>query len=447
MNDDNADLAKWLTGFGLENVESDEEIWDPGFEAERRIVHLRLGFFDRLYLRPKNFNKHFYHKVYPLEIANWTVVAENKLYDGFCNMETTLDIRFQATTKYAIANREFLTNINEHIKSAYEGLVRDAIDRGLVLLQDGAWIESGLHESEKQIARAVNEILILQNVQCRTFCSLKPTFQEFADDKVLDSRFAQSAVYLNVLKKNFEFREKQQQEKLRQEQTLEDQKLLFKQTQMQQLDREDEIERLKAMQKTESFHLILKDKEKLQLEQFKIEKRLHQEKIKHTQSLKELDWLAEQQLEEELQAKKRFAEKQSLHEKLAHDIYLKEQALAVEIEEYEKQQAKWNEVKERMHIEKLKQERRLSGLDLEFELKTQEAQQQEREKTLEKLLVEKINYEARIKEIELTAEVEERQKRFEATENAEEQLRREIELLILEKQRAELSNQVKKVEG
>jgi hypothetical protein len=40
--------------------------------------------------------------------------------------------------------------------------------------------------------------------------------------------------------------------------------------------------------------------------------------------------------------------------------------------------------------------------------------------------------------------VESQEKRFEATQNSEEYLRREIELLILEKQRAELNGMLKK---
>ncbi|MFZ2450856.1 MAG: hypothetical protein WAW36_10085 [Methylovulum miyakonense] len=447
MNGENTELSQWLAGFGQEQVSDGDGAWDPGFDAERRIVHFRLGFFDRLYLRPENFKQRFYHKLYPLEIATWNIVAHSQLYDGFCRIETTLDIRFQATAQYAMANRDVLGDINGHIKTAYEGLVRDAIDRGLLALSDGAWIDSGLNGAENHIAEAVNELLILKNVQCRTFCSLKPTFEEFSEDKRLDSRFAQESLYLNVLKKNFEFREKQQQERLRQEQALENQKLLFKQTQLQHLRQADEIERAKASQSAQSFHLILKDKEKLQLEQFEIEKRLHEEKIKYEQSLKEQEWLAVQQLEESLLAKKRLAEKDGLQEKLAHDNYLKEQALADELKAYEREQASWDGVKERVHIENIKREQRLKELEWQLELNHQEQQQQIKLKMQEKLLLDKLNTEANLKGIELMAQVEERQKRFEATHNDEEYLRKEIELLILEKQRAELSNQVKQAEN
>ncbi|KAF0090960.1 MAG: hypothetical protein FD128_2900, partial [Hyphomonadaceae bacterium] len=201
MNDTNSELSQWLAGFGVESVEDDDADWDPGFEAERRIVHRQLGFFEKFYLRPESFKRRFYHTIYPLEIATWQIVSQSQLYDGFCQIETTLNIRFQATAKYAIANRDFLGDINNHIKIAYEGLIRDAIERGLQALLDGAWIETGLLAVEKQIAKSVNEVLILQHVQCRTACSVKPAFQAFAEDQSLDARFAQESLYLNVLKK------------------------------------------------------------------------------------------------------------------------------------------------------------------------------------------------------------------------------------------------------
>jgi hypothetical protein len=444
MNNDNTELEKWLTGFDFDQETIGQESWDPGFEAERRIVHSRLGFYSKLFSRPEKFVKRFYHTIYPLTIADWSLTANNKLYDGFCTITTRLDIRFQSSVKYATANWELLPDINRHIKAAYEGLVRDVIDRELLNLDDGAWIQSGLKDTEQKIAYAVNELLMVRDIQCRTFCTLKPAFEEFPDDAGLDGRFAQESVYLSVVKKNFEFREKQAQEKQRQEQELENQKLLHEQLQLQQLNREEELRRLKAIQDAENQQLLLKDEEKLQAERFIMEKRLHAEKIKHENALKEMAWRAEVEEQEKRQALHRETEQQNQLNQLAHGARLKETALEAEIREFEKQQARWNEAKEKMHIESLKQQQRLQQMDLEAELMAQERQQRERSKVQQKLQTDKIEYESRLKGMQLEAEIKEQQKRFEATEKSDEYLRREIELLILEKQRAELMLAVNK---
>lgn len=444
MNNDNTDLERWLGGFDFDRETDGPETWDPGFDAERRLVHARLGFYNKLFSRPEKFVKRFYHTVYPLAIADWSLTSDNKLYDGFCTIATRLDIRFQASIKYAADNWEFLPDINQHIKASYAGLVRDAIDRELLNLDDGAWIQSGLKETEQRIAQAVNELLMLRNIQCRTFCIMKPSFEEFSEDSALDGRFAQESVYLSVIKKNFEFREKQAQEKRRQEQELENQKLLQKQLQLQQLNKEDELQRLKAIQDAENQQLRLKDEEKLLIGQFAMEKRLHAEKIRHENALKEMAWRAEIEEQEKRQALQREVEEQNQLNQLAHGARLKETALEAEIKEFEKQQARWNEAKERMHVESLKQQQRLQQMDLEVELKAQERQQQERSRVEQKLQAEKLEYEARLKDMQLEAEIKEKQRRFDATEKSDEYLRREIELLILEKQRAELTRAISK---
>ena len=62
---------------------------------------------------------------------------------------------------------------------------------------------------------------------------------------------------------------------------------------------------------------------------------------------------------------------------------------------------------------------------------------------LEKLREEQLKHDARIKQMELTAEIEEQEKRHKTTQKTEDFLRKEIELLVLEKQRAELNEEIK----
>ena len=65
-----------------------------------------------------------------------------------------------------------------------------------------------------------------------------------------------------------------------------------------------------------------------------------------------------------------------------------------------------------------------------------------KQKLEEKLQVEQLKHDARLLELELEAKQIEQRKRFEVTQKSDEFLQREIELLVLEKQRAELEQQV-----
>ena len=145
----------------------------PIFDADRQLVHTKIGPYWKLFLRPEGFVKRFYHHVYPLPIENWRVIQQIKLYDGFCTIDVALDIRFQATLKYALGNMDILPSINEHIKTVYEDLLINLIDKELLNLSDGAWVQKGVTDIEAKISLAVSEMLILQNIQSQTLCIIK----------------------------------------------------------------------------------------------------------------------------------------------------------------------------------------------------------------------------------------------------------------------------------
>ena len=97
-----------------------------------------------------------------------------------------------------------------------------------------------------------------------------------------------------------------------------------------------------------------------------------------------------------------------------------------------------------MQLEKIEQEKRLQQLETEAALKLQELKLTEEQKLQERLHQEKLKHENRMREMELELQLDEQKKRYEATQETDEYLRRDIELLILEKQRTELLNAVKK---
>jgi hypothetical protein len=307
---------------------------------------------------------------------------------------------------------DILSGINEHIKIAYEDLIINLIDKELFGLSDGAWVQKGITDIEKKISLAVSEMLILQNIQSQTLCSLKPSFEEFPDVQL-----AQESVYLCVLKKSFEFNDAKREELFQQEQEIEQQKREHKQKQLDQLNRDAELERLKQAQDAANKKHLFEEKEKQLLEQFEIEKRLHAEQVKHDNSLKEITLEAELQEQQKHEARLRIAEQTSHMESLAHQAKLKAKELEADIAKYEIQQARWRESKDKIHAQQIAFEQRQKQLEFDTELENQKRHEQQR------LELQKESYTNR--------------------KQSDVYLRREIELLELEKQSLELQLAIK----
>ena len=413
MNSSRTEIDKWFIEGTLASDDlAIPEVWEAVFDADRQLVHTKIGPYWKLFLRPEGFVKRFYHHVYPLPVENWRVTQQIKLYDGFCTIDVALDIRFQATLKYALGNMDILSGINEHIKTAYEDLLINLIDKELLNLSDGAWVQKGVTDIEKKISLAVSEMLILQNIQSQTLCTLKPSFEEFPDVQL-----AQESVYLCVLKKSFEFNDAKREELFRQEQEIEKQKLEHKQKQLDQLNRDAELERLKQAQEALNKKLLLEEKEKQLLEQFEIEKRLHTEKVKHDNSLKEITLEADLQEQQKHEASLRLAEQKTHMESLAHQAKLKEKELEADIAKYENQQARWREAKDKTHAQQIAFEQRQKQLEFDTDVENQKRREQQR--------------------------LEMQQESYKKRKESDVYLRREIELLALEKQRLDLQLAIK----
>jgi hypothetical protein len=396
-----SDLDAWLSGINPLQ-ESGQDYWDPGFDVERKVVFSKLGPYKKLSLCPPKFFPRFYHSVFPLVIEDWHLAFQIDLYGGFCKIDADLHVHFQPTLRYAERNLDALGQLNRQIKLAYEGLIRDLVTSELRNLKDGSWVKSGLTDVEKAIEGAINETLILKQIQCRAVCMLKPTFEELTDVNKLDARFIQESVYLNVLQKNFEFREKQSQELFRQDEELELQRL-------RHINQENEIQQQIQSIKAENAKRLLEEQRKQLTEQYEIEKRLHTEKIKHEKQLQEIEESAE-------------------------------------IEYKEVQLPKLHELELKMHSKKLQHDTLLKERELEAAIKAQEMFQLEWQKIQERLEEEKIKHQSRLKEMQIEAELKEMQLRTEKTQDKDAFLRREIEWLVLDKQRAELTRAIKEAE-
>ena len=412
-NSARTEIDKWFIEGSLASDDlALSDVWEPIFDADRHLVHTKIGPYQRLFLRPEGFVKRFYHRVYPLPVESWLVTEQIELYDGFCTMAVALDIQFQATLKYALNNMDILSNLNEHIKATYTDLLINLIDKELLNLSDGTWVQKGLTDIEKRISLAVSEMLILQNIQAQIHCTLKPSFEEFPDVQL-----AQESVYLCVLKKSFQFNEARREELFRQEQEIEQQNREHKQKQLDQLNHDAELERLKQAQEALNKKLLLEEKEKQLLEQFEIEKRLHAEQVKHDNSLKEITLEADLQEQQKHEARLRIAEQNTHIESLAHRSRLKEKELEADIAKYETQQARWRESKDKIHAEQIAFEQRQKQLEFDTEVDNQKRREQQH--------------------------LEMQQESYKKRKESDVYIRREIELLALEKQRLELQLAIK----
>ncbi|MEO1880883.1 MAG: hypothetical protein ABGX37_04165, partial [Methylococcales bacterium] len=104
MNETVEKIENWLANDFTDNHNYMDEAWEPDFNADLQLVISKVGRFEKVFIRPKKYSKRFYHTLIPLSIEEWQCTDQVKLYDGFCTLDITLSIRFQATFEYARSN-------------------------------------------------------------------------------------------------------------------------------------------------------------------------------------------------------------------------------------------------------------------------------------------------------------------------------------------------------
>ncbi len=364
MNSARNGIDKWLLESDLITDEQAlSEVWEPIFEVGRQLVYIKIGPYWRLFIRPQGFVKRFYHRIYHLPVQNLRISRQLILYDGFCTIDVDLNIRFQATLKYALSNMDILPDLNEHIKTAYEDLLINLIDKKLLALSDGAWVQKGVYELEKSIAFTVNELLIMQNIQSQVLCSLKPSFEDFPEVKL-----PKENVYLCVLKKSFEFNNAKREEIFTQDQELEQQKLAHNQSRLEQLKRDAELEREQQAQEALNKMRLLEEKEQQLQQLFEIEQRLHAGQVEHENNLKQITLEAELLGQQKHEARLRIAEQQTQLDSLAHQAKLQAQELEAEIARHEYQLARWRESNHKTQTQQIAFEQRQKQPESEADL-------------------------------------------------------------------------------
>ena len=88
-------------------------------------------------------------------------------------------------------------------------------------------------------------------------------------------------------------------------------------------------------------------------------------------------------------------------------------------------------------------EEQIRQIEIQTRLKKQEIVQTEQFKLAERLEAKKLNHEARLNEMQIQAELKILEMRAEATKNKDSFLRKEIEWLVLDKRRAELTRAIR----
>lgn len=342
MNNSNTELDAWLAGEDIfDRSVAEPEDWVAGFDADRQLVVLKLGPFKRLFLRPANFNKRFFHQIYPLKIESWPYRRQVKLFEDFCTVDIALDVRFQATLVYMQKNTEQLDVINQHIKQLYADVVEDKINLELSKLADGSWVQNGLTRHENRIAISICELLTQQHIQAEALCHMTVTFVDFPDVQL-----GKDSVYLHVLKKTFALNQQKHAELERQQKLDQQQALQAKQQEIEHLKQLAEMRRQIQLQEAETQIQLLQDKEQQLERQREVERRIHTEQMTYEQQLKEINFDIEMRTQQQLEARQRLIETQQMTDQLAHQAMLEDKQTVAEIQRSKAAQQRWHEAEQ-----------------------------------------------------------------------------------------------------
>ncbi len=412
MNNSGTEIDRWLIEGTLETgQELDSKVWLANFDVDRQVVFSKFGAYRKLFLRQEKFIKRFYHTLYPLLVEDWLLSDVFQFFEGFCTINIQLDIRFQATFAYAQSQQEILSEINEHIKSTYHASIMDLINNQLLNLQDDSWVRTGLEDIEQSIEIAVSEMLVLENIQSQSVCKVKAFFAEFPDVQLDKER-----IYLSVLKKNYEVTEQNREEVFHQLQQEQKQKLDHKQKQLENFENFAELERVKQAQEAEHQKKLLIEQERQQQEQFEIETRLYEAKVQHENRFKQISLQTELEQKQSQSEQLLMVEQQIQAEKITHQALLKKQEIDADIEKYEQKQIKWLNAKAKKNELQLQHEYRQEQMKFEMQANHKKRLEEER--------------------------MEMQEQNYKITKNSDIYLRREIELLELDKKRLALQLEI-----
>ncbi len=273
------------------SVLSSEPSWEAGFEGDRRFVVAKFGPFQRVFARPKQYSRRFYHRVYELSIEDWRIPLEPLRLGPLCTIETNLSLRFQPTLKFAREHLDHVADLGAHIRSSYQTLLQDAAEQELRGLEPAERLDQDTGQVERRIENIVHELLAMREIQCRARCAIEIVFAspENLDEHAATTDSKHKGVYLELLRRRRETAERLAREHYDQQLQEHRLKLEHEERMMELLKKEAELRRFKQEQETEQVRSELSADELRYTEQIDSEIRLREERIRHEARLRQME--------------------------------------------------------------------------------------------------------------------------------------------------------------
>lgn len=440
--------------------------WDAGFEGDRYVVIAQLGPWRWIYARPVGFQQRFYHRVYPLPVAEWALNFTLDLFGDLCTLEVVLELRFQPTAEYVKSCPESITDIVAHIQRNYATLLRDAVEREALRGEREGVVFRDLGRLERAATDAANEILMMRGIRCRSRCRMAATYH--TDAPVLtdtNRQISHERLVFELLQHNFARRERLQEELRRQAEAAEHSRLEHQRRLLEARRAEEALAQEALREETAVAQAKLAERERRIDLELASEARQSQARTDHALRLTRLEleqhdqdvrerWdhqyrECNQQLEQERRIQQaRQAETALQQAELQRDT----EQLQAKLAEQEQRLREELESAERQARERLEHTRRLQALDAEArrsdterlkgELEEEERRWRDRMESQQRQHQERLEQEQQRRELETEMRLAELERRNQATASTDAYLRREIELLVLEKQRAELQDAI-----
>jgi hypothetical protein len=235
---------------------------------------------------------------------------------------------------------------------------------------------------------------------------------------------------------------KKKEELLREDELLHEIKMEQKQMQLDQFSEEADYRSQHQEQNSDSMKRQLVEWGQQKEAQFVVERQLRERELEHEITIKQLEVKAKAERFYEEQLVEQASEEKMQTVGFTHTEKINAKQLTFDLKEHESKQLRWLEANAKIQEQKIQQENRFKEKQLEKEIMEQEFKMVAKQKLEEKLQIDQLKHNSRLLDLELEATQIEQRKRFEVTQRSDEFLHREIELLVLEKQRAELAQQV-----
>jgi hypothetical protein len=274
-----------------------DQTWEAGFDADRAVIVSRLGFYRRIFPKPRNYVRRFHHEVVVLPIEDWTLPVPRRELAPGCLLDVSFSLRFQPTVRYASQNAPRITELGAHVRSSHLTLLLDSIEEELRALEQPRWLTEGCASIERAAETAVQELLALRDIQSRARCAIHPNL-EGLNEIALDSSSGTPryrALQLELLRRQRALAAEAERQRTEQEQQERERRLAVEREMLRLAAREEELRRAHQNRELEQLKTQLAAEERLQAEQRYSDERVREEQIRHEARLRDMELEIQQQ--------------------------------------------------------------------------------------------------------------------------------------------------------